>query len=148
MLVALTVGTCLAVLGASAQDTVPPAITGIKVVTVGEFSFEVYWETNEPSVGGVEWGTSKDYGGSKDVFTGYSTKHYLNITGLERDTLYHFRIYAEDLEGNTARSGDFTVGTFPYEEDGGGVSGLTLVAIVIAVGVFTAYLFFRRPGGA
>jgi hypothetical protein len=133
--------------GVSGQDVVPPRVTGVRVTTIGETWFEVEWQTDEPAHGGIEWGRKKAYGNVSEEFEGFVTDHLLNVTGLKKGKLYHFRVYAVDLEGNEGHSNDITVGTYPYGEDDDGISlGASLViALIIAVPV--VYLLFIRPAG-
>jgi hypothetical protein len=128
-----------------AQDELPPKLYSIRVTTIGETWFEVAWETNEPAKGGVEWGLKKGYGNVSNEFEGFVTDHLLNVTGLEKGTEYHFRVFAEDLNGNEAVSGDFIVGTYPLGEDEGGVSLGTWLIIIAIVVVPIVYLLFLRP---
>jgi hypothetical protein len=128
-----------------AQDEVPPAVMGIRVLNVAEHRFEVRWETSEPTKGGVEWGRTNKYGNTAQGPTSFETVHYLNVTGLEKGTLYHFRIFAEDLSGNVGHSKDAEVGTFPYEAADEGVSTLTWAIIAILILVLLIYFLFLRP---
>jgi hypothetical protein len=128
----------------SAQDRVPPVIYGVKVTTAGETWFEVEWETDEPAHGGILWGRDKTYGNDVEEFEGFVKDHLLNVTGLKRDTLYHFRVYAVDLEGNRGEGKDLTVGTFPYEPPDEGASFVTTLIISLVIAVPVVYLLFFR----
>lgn len=130
---------------ADAQDEVPPAIIGVRVLNVGENRFEVKWETNEPTKGGVEWGRTDSYGNTALGISSFETVHYLNVTGLERGTLYHFRVFAEDLSGNLGYGKDVKVGTFPYEEEDEGLSSWTWAIIAIVIIFLVFFFLFRRP---
>jgi len=129
---------------AEGQDEVPPVVVGVRVHNVGEKWFEVKWETNEPTKGGVDWGRTDKYGNTVKALGSFETVHYLNVTGLEKGTLYHFRVFAEDLGGNIGHGKDVQVGTFPYEEDDGGLSSWTWAFIAIII-VLIIYFMFLRP---
>jgi hypothetical protein len=132
---------------ALAQDETPPTIAGIRVIGTGEEYFELRWHTDEPTKGWVEYGRTDEYGMVTNKFgSSYETVHYLNVTGLKKGTLYHFRVYAEDLHGNVGLSGDNEVATFPYEEEGG-LPWWAWTAIALGVIVVLMFLFFPRQGG-
>lgn len=130
---------------AGGQDVTPPRVLGIWVLNVGEDFFEVKWETDEPSKGGVEWGLDPTYGTVVREPGSFETIHYLNVTGLERGTLYHFRIFAQDLEGNVGHSEDQELGTYPLDGDDGSPSWAWAVVAILAVAM-VLYLLFRPRG--
>jgi hypothetical protein len=122
-----------------------PIVRGVHVLNVGEDYFEIEWQTDTPSTCSVEYGTTKDYGKSKELGGSYVTYHRTNITGLDKTTKYHFRIVAENVGGTTVESSDHTVTTGPQEDVGGGTPGWVygLVAVVVVVLLF--YFVFIRP---
>ncbi len=128
-----------------AQDEVPPAVVGVRVLNIGEQWFEVTWETNEPTKGGVEWGRTDEYGNTAQALGSFETVHYLNVTGLERDTLYHFRVFAKDLGGNIGYGDDLEIGTFPYGAADEGLSSFTWAIIAMVIIVLVFYFLFLRP---
>lgn len=130
-----------------ADNGIPPTISGVRVLNTGEHYFEVTWQTDVPTKGGVEYGETKDYGDTAPEFgNNYETIHYLNVTDLKRGTKYHFRIFAENFNGDMGYSGDAEVATFPYEEEGG-LPWWAWTAIALAVIAVMMYLFFPRGGG-
>ncbi len=140
--------TTLSLVPSGAGDGLPPTISGVRVISTGEYYFEVTWQTDVPTKGGVEHGTTKDYGETAPEFgNNYELVHYLNVTGLEKGTKYHFRIYAENLNGDIGHSGDNEVATFPYEEEGR-LAWWAWVVIALVVIVVLMYLFLPRGGGA
>jgi len=128
-----------------AQDDVPPVVQGVRVLNVGENRIEVKWETSEPTKGGVEWGRTDKYGNTAKGSSSFETVHYLNVTGLEKGTLYHLRVYAEDLGGNFGYGKDVKVGTFPYEAEDEGLSTWTWGIIALVIIVLLIYFLFLRP---
>ena len=149
--VSLLVVTVLALAGAGillggslAQDEVSPTVLGVHIRNVGGDYFQVEWQTDEPTKGGVQYGRGPDYGLTVQGGSSYETIHYLNVTGLKRDTTYHFRVYAEDLAGNVGYSEDYTVTIGEAADEGGGLSGWTWAIIAIAM-VIAIYFLFLRP---
>ena len=138
---------CITLEDAEGQDEVPPVVVGVRVLNVGEKWFEVTWETNEPTKGGVDWGRTDKYSNTVNALGSFETVHYLNVTGLDKGTLYHFRVFAEDLGGNVGHGDDVKVGTFPYEAEGEGLSSWTWGIIAIVVIVLLFYVLFLRPTG-
>jgi hypothetical protein len=72
----------------------------------------VYWETNEPAIGGVAWGLTPQYGNVIKESGNYTTQHFVNITGLTRDTDYYVLIFSMDPHNNTGYY-SFELGTYP-----------------------------------
>lgn len=130
--------------GSSAQEELPPTILSVHIRNVGGDYFQVEWQTDEPTKGGIQYGMAPDYGMTVKGGSTYETTHYLNVTNLKRDTTYHFRVYAENLAGTLGYSDDYTVTIGEVAEDGGGLSGWTWAVIAIVV-VLAVYLLFLRP---
>ena len=80
-------------------------------IYASETSASVGFETNLPAKTHVEYGETAAYGGrTKDPERPfYVHLHYL--TGLKRDTLYHYRFVATDERGNRINSADMTLTT-------------------------------------
>ncbi|HIE16935.1 MAG TPA: zinc-ribbon domain-containing protein [Dehalococcoidia bacterium] len=105
-------------------DTTKPIIKNITAVA-GATSAAIRWETNEPSSSQVEYGTSDSYGSvapavpDHDPTGGESlgvVDHLVNLTGLEPETTYHYRVKSKDKAGNEAVSEDKTFTTTALEE--------------------------------
>ena len=56
------------------------------------------------------YGTTTGYGQTESV-SGYTTSHSVQLTGLNDDTLYHYKVESTDASSNTAQSGDNTFTT-------------------------------------
>ncbi len=99
-----------------AADTTAPKISEIKMVKgddYGNAPFAVFsWKTNEKTNGKVEYGTvSGVYTKSvAEQKTGLLT-HQVNISDLEFDTTYYFKISAIDLANNAAASEEYSYAT-------------------------------------
>ncbi|NIP36581.1 MAG: hypothetical protein GWN18_16595 [Thermoplasmata archaeon] len=129
--------------GTDAQ--VPPTVSGVHVLNVGEDYFEIEWETDTPTTCIVEYGRTKDYGRTKELGGSFDSYHKTNITGLDKTTKYHFRIVAENVAGELGYSGDFTVTTGPQSEVEGGTPGWVWGLVALSMIVLFFYLVFIRP---
>ncbi len=112
--VMLLLVTCIAPSVPSQPDTDPPVIHDLKVHVIGETWFTVSWTTDEPALGGVEWGRGQDLGQVQheegDVLR---MEHHMNVTGLTRGTSYFVRVFATDGSNNTGHSDVWQLDTFP-----------------------------------
>jgi len=140
-----------AVLTMGQPDEEPPEITGVQVFLIGETWFQVTWETDEPALGGVEWGLDRDLGTVQFEEGGdLTTSHHLNVTGLRRGTEHFAVIFATDSSNNTGYSEVLQIGTFPIgeEERFWSVWGLPigLIAIMLALIALVVAWNRLRPG--
>jgi hypothetical protein len=90
-------------------DNVKPLVyahTNIPSLT----SFQVNWKTDEKAKGLIQYGTTTAYGSSVS-HTDRLTVHSLNVTGLPKETLYHYRIISEDSTGNKDTTADYSTAT-------------------------------------
>ena len=69
----------------------------------------VTWETEEPELGRVEFGTDDGYGTRTTLEAEPSTQHTATLLGLRGDTLVHLRTLGDDRVGadHTATTGSF-----------------------------------------
>jgi glucose/arabinose dehydrogenase/endonuclease YncB( thermonuclease family) len=95
----------------SPGDTTPPAISGVKTISVGRTDATIEWVTNEAATTQVEYGTTAAYGTLTTLDATLVTLHRQTLTGLKRNTLYHYRVRSRDAAGNTSLSGDYTFRT-------------------------------------
>jgi hypothetical protein len=112
--------------GNTAADTTKPALTFPIEPTVGPTSVSINWTTDELSSSQVEYGLSTTYNNviptqpdtdptvlgtdGKPKYAGVIT-HAVVITGLQPETLYHYRVKSKDAAGNEAVSDDMTFTT-------------------------------------
>ena len=99
-------------------DETAPVVSNVGVVLSGS-SATISWETDEPTIGSVDFGETTSYElGSVDSTMLWSTTHSVTIQGLTEGTLYHYRINAQDAAGNIASEPDrtfaATVGDGPF----------------------------------
>jgi len=92
-------------------DTTPPGISNVAAVGINPTSATITWNTNENSDSQVQYGTTQAYGQSTPLNPGLVISHSQSLSGLNSDTLYHYRVKSKDAVGNLAMSGDFTFRT-------------------------------------
>ncbi len=88
---------------AAAADTTPPVISGINSANVTFSSAKIIWTTNEPATSRVEYGTNEEFTTYVEDST-LLTSHSMVIPGLERDTLYYYKIVSSDSSGNISET--------------------------------------------
>lgn len=93
-------------------DTIPPVIKDVTTSIQNETKAIISWSTNEPTTGKVEYGKSTGYGDSI-ASKKLDTVHSVTIDGLDHNTVYHFRIVAQDEAGNESTSADNIFNTPP-----------------------------------
>src|SRR3990170_4365192 len=94
---------------ASASDTTPPVITEIKVELAGRGKLFVFWKTDEPTVGRLEYGLPPDINLSAPWTAELSTSGGVLQTGLVFLATYFFRVRVKDAAGNETVSEDKVV---------------------------------------
>lgn len=94
-------------------------ITSVATSTVSSSGVTISWTTNEPTHGGIEYGTSTAYGMELIVATS-SNSHTASLSGLTPDMTYHFRVKAVDAGGNETYSLDHKIHTSPSLSGGSG----------------------------
>jgi hypothetical protein len=95
---------------AGPADTQAPSISGIQISSLTSKTVTIEWVTDEVSNGNLEYGVTTTYG-QAIVSSNLATEHSVQLTGLNPDTLYHFRIRSTDPAGNTVTSADMTFRT-------------------------------------
>ncbi|MCD4690861.1 hypothetical protein K8S17_05305, partial [bacterium] len=85
----------------------PPSITELTVRGISASSARVSWTTNRPATSEVQYGPAVNY--SSGVYDpSLTTEHNIVLTGLEFESIYHFRVISEDAEGLRAVTSDDT----------------------------------------
>jgi len=100
--------------GGGGGDYSAPVISNIEV-TVSSSTATIAWETNEPSISWIVYGTSTDYGLEVKT-TSYVTSHSVTLTDLTPETTYHYQIKSKDSSGNVGNYTDKTFTTLSEEE--------------------------------
>jgi hypothetical protein len=93
------------VLVANFIDIAPTVISNI-TLDITDVNTTVKWDTNEPATSQIEYGATTGYGLLSSVDSQYTDNHSITISGLQPDTVYHFRIKSIDKSGNQALSDD------------------------------------------
>ncbi len=86
-----------------ANDTTPPAVSGVAATADAEGHATVSWQTDEPSTSLVEYGRTTALG-KETSQSAEVTKHEVELSGLAPDTTYRFRVTSADSAGNSATS--------------------------------------------
>ena len=104
--------------GATVTDITGPMIYNVNIVP-GDTYFDIYWMTDEPAKGSVDYGLTDSYGSTVDSSSaGFKIGHHVRITGLNKNTTYHFRINSEDNvtpTPNSSSTGDYQDTSLPVE---------------------------------
>ena len=95
---------------AAITDRDPLVITDVSFSDIkGDSSiFLMSWKTNKPSDSQVEYGYSNNYGTSAALDSARVTSHTQVLSGLSKDTVYHYRVKSKDFSGNFAITGDYS----------------------------------------
>lgn len=87
-----------------------PAEAGINSIKITDITYDsalVSWTTGLFALSKVEYGTTTKYGTAESSESrSFKTSHTIKISGLTSGTDYHYRIVAEDEDGNVTRSSD------------------------------------------
>ncbi|MFA5828558.1 MAG: fibronectin type III domain-containing protein [Candidatus Shapirobacteria bacterium] len=97
-----------------------PFVSAVKVVDTGLYSVYVEFNLSNATTATVQYGKTISYGGVQTVTTSREASSYtVKIEGLDEGTEYHLRIAANDEEGNTFASDDYTFETLPVPKISG-----------------------------
>ena len=91
-------------------DLVPPVISNINVVST-DVDATITWTTNEPANSKVEYGLTTGYEKPAVSATPLVTQHTLQLTGLQSQSTYHFRLSSRDFNNNLGTTDDLTFQT-------------------------------------
>ncbi len=95
------------------EDQIPPVISAVKngpVIKKNFLETTIFWDTDEPATGGVEYGLSTKYG-SHAVDDTLKRHHEITLSGLEQGKGYHYRVISQDIRRNQSISEDFVFNT-------------------------------------
>ena len=96
------------------NDMILPSIKNVKIGDIRQTGFiniDISWGTDRPAVSQIEYGTSPQYGRRTYAGNVFLKEHMLTLSGLAKNSTYHFRITAKDVFGHTAMSEDYTLDT-------------------------------------
>jgi hypothetical protein len=81
-------------------DCQGPVIANVQNAEVGPFDATITFDTDEPALGTVMFGTSCGSLTQEALGTSYETAHSIEVTGLQEASTYYYAIAAEDEAGN------------------------------------------------
>jgi hypothetical protein len=87
-------------------DTTFPVISQLNVAEYTGETATIIWETDEDAIGQIEYGITSAYGKLAATDGDLTTSHIVELTGLQPNTAYHFRVKSTDKSGNEIVSGD------------------------------------------
>jgi hypothetical protein len=88
-----------------------PMITGLDVTNLTDRSATIVWNTDLDTKGQVQYGRTLNYvGGGEESALG--KRHIIDITSLDPETNYHYRVVNIDGGGNSSQLGDYTFRTY------------------------------------
>ncbi len=94
-------------------DTTPPTVSDVSISSLTTNSVTINWSTHEVANAEVEYGTTVSYGLISEFDLALATTHSINLTGLEPNTEYHYRVRSIDQVGNVSLSTDNVFTTSP-----------------------------------
>ena len=99
------------------SDTIPPAISNIRIFDISLTHMDISWTTSEPATSQVEYGevvygATTAYGMITPLDKNLVTIHAATLSGLSENTLYRFRVRAKDAAGNEAISEETLQATY------------------------------------
>jgi len=85
----------------------PPTIINVRVTDIGSNSATIAWTTDQASSSQVEYSLDTSYGLRTPLNSTLVTSHSVTLSGLNANTLYHYRAVSANSVGSTA-SADYT----------------------------------------
>lgn len=109
--------------GGGGPDATPPVISNISVTT-GAISVIITWSTDELASSQVEYGAEAGYGTTTTLENDPASAtsmgivdHSVELSDLDPETTYHYRVKSKDAAGNQKVSDDRTFTTDPVPEE-------------------------------
>lgn len=88
------------------MDNVPPEITQVSATNITTSGATIGWITDELAQGKVEYGKTAGYDASSPLTNDYATEHSAELSSLDSNTEYHYRVVVQDESGNESISPD------------------------------------------
>lgn len=95
----------------SSSDTAGPVLSVVNAQDITAESVKITWGTDEPATGEIEYGLTAQYGNSSGVNATLLNNHSQTLSGLQPNTLYHYRVKSADALGNLSVSTDYSFTT-------------------------------------
>ena len=105
------------------STTSPPILSAITAAFITDTSAQITWTTNTTSNTQVYYGVDTGYGLNTTLDATLGLSHTENLSNLLPNTLYYFKVYSADAQGNLTVSSDQTFTTLLSQSGGGGGGG-------------------------
>lgn len=92
-------------------DATPPVISNVQISLIDPTTAQVTWETDEPSLGHVRFGSTPVYFRGSDLEQSFTLTHRAVLHLLPENKLVHLAIVVEDQASNFTMTPDKTVMT-------------------------------------
>lgn len=115
---------------ALAQSPTFPVISSVAVSSITQSSAIVTWTTSEPATSRVDYSIGSSYNLSSPYDAGLMTNHYVPLTTLDPETVYHLRVRSISATGNESVGSDvsFTTQKTPDTTAPEEITSLSLIA--------------------
>ncbi|MEN9328302.1 MAG: hypothetical protein RI947_1110 [Candidatus Parcubacteria bacterium] len=91
-----------------------PFVSGVKITGTSLYSTYITFTSRDSTKVSVQFGKTTSYGGNEVLSTSKSqSTNTILLDSLTEGTIYHFRLNAEDEEGNLFSGDDYTFTTLP-----------------------------------
>jgi len=90
-----------------------PVLSLVSTKDITSSGVTVTWGTDVPATSEVEYGLTGSYGSSSGINATLLNSHSQTLSGLQPNTLYHYRVKSADALGNLSASADHTFTTNP-----------------------------------
>ncbi|MFA5157621.1 MAG: fibronectin type III domain-containing protein [Patescibacteria group bacterium] len=94
-----------------------PAISETKVSNITLTTIDISFATTTVATSTISYGKTNSYGTNiEDISGAQATNHAVKIINLTPGTTYHFKIFGNDIDGNSLTSDDYQFDTLPLPE--------------------------------
>ena len=90
-----------------------PAISSVSTSAITTSGATINWTTDQQSDSQVEYGLTTAYGSNTALDASLVTSHSASLSGLQANTVYHYRVDSKNSQGTQAKSADSTFTTSP-----------------------------------
>jgi hypothetical protein len=129
----------------------PKIIDGPRAQSVSQLSATIYWKTDENCDSTVRFDRYAGVYNNVVKDSGLATAHYVELTGLNPGTIYHFMVESMDASGNRVQSRDYYFTTskvsdnvkpslYPYLPDP--LSGIVDISVDVSDNVGVDFVHF------
>ena len=88
-----------------------PVISNVAAASITTLGATISWTTDVTATTQVEYGTTTAYGTSTTLDSSLVTSHFVQLSTLSANTLYHYRVHSKNSSGVESISGDFAFQT-------------------------------------